>query len=258
MKMFEHVAWPLHGFDTIPAIEKGITTRYPIRFLRYWFPRLILEKLHQRIGKPLSVLEVGIGDGKMVGFMGGAKAGGGRSRLPAWIERWDGVDVKVEPSTLERYPYSDYIEADIERPFDLKGRRYHAVVLIHVLEHLFDPEAAMLRLRAAMHDDAILIGGSPTMPDLLALMHEPWLRRKNQTVLEDARVHRHLSVITPGRIRRFARRNGFAVDLLAGTFLVRWSGLFLENTEGWARANLLWGAAFPALGGELYFSLRRT
>jgi SAM-dependent methyltransferase len=253
---FAHLAWPLHGFETVAALEKGVCTRYPIRFLRYWFPRLLLERLHARTGRPLSILEVGIGDGKMLGFVAGSGAPGERIELPPWIERWDGLDVKVRPATLERFPYPAYIEADIERPLDLGERRYDAIVLLHVLEHLFEPEAALERVAQALRPRGLVIGGSPTMPDAAARLHEPWLRRKHRAVLGDVKAHRHLSVITPGRIRRFARHSGCAVELLAGTFFLRWSGLFVENSRAWAKANLLWGAAFPSLGGEVYFSLR--
>jgi hypothetical protein len=33
--------------------------------------------------------------------------------------------------------------------------------------------------------------------------------------------------------------------------------MFLENSRIWLRANLLWGALAPALGGEVYFALRK-
>jgi SAM-dependent methyltransferase len=257
--MFKHVAWPLNGFDSDVVTQSKAGTRYPIRFLRYWFPRLILENMYAEKRRPLAVLEIGVGDGRMAGFLGGEKISDGRYKLPSWIERWDGVDVVVSRDTLERYSYTDYIEADIERPFDLKGRRYDAIVMIHVLEHLFDPDGAMLRLSDSLKEGGVIIGGSPTMPYVLAAPHERWLRRsKFRDKLETVTVHRHLSVISPGRIKRFARRSGLSIDLLAGTFFCRWTGIGLENTASWARANLLWGAAVPSLGGEIYFSLQRT
>lgn len=190
----------------------------------------------------------------MLGFMGGGPIGKERFGLPAWIERWDALDVQVEQNTLDRYSYSDYFQTDVEQAIDLKKRRYHAVVLLHVLEHLADPEDAMLRIAGSLQDGGLLLGGSPTMPASLAAIHEPWLRRKyrHHGVLE----HRHLSVITPARIRRFARTSNFQIELLSGAFLWRWSGFFLEDFAWCTRGNLLWGAAFPSLGGEVYFSLR--
>lgn len=218
---------------------------------------MLLEELHARLSRPLSVLEVGVGDGKMLRFLGGPSIDNERYGLPSWIARWDGLDVQVEQSTLRRYSYSDYIEADIEASFSLGGRRYDAIVLLHVLEHLFAPEKALSRLLDGIQERGALMGGSPTMPGLAAMMHEPLLRNRYKAVWQNVQAHRHLSVITPGRIRRFAKSNGMSIDLIAGAFFCRWTNLFLENYEAWARANVLWGALFPALGGELYFSIRR-
>jgi hypothetical protein len=256
--MFQHLGWPLRGFDTIPKLDDRPRTKYPIRYLRYWFPRMFLQKLYAEIREPLSVLEVGIEDGRMLGFMGGPTLPDGRIGLPSWIARWDGLDIRPDCPALRRCAYSDFIEADVEGLCNLRGRRYHAIVLIHVLEHLSMPELAMVSLRDALHSKGAIIGGSPTMPDLIALIHEPWLRRKHRAIMDDPRSHRHLSVITPGRIKRFARRNDLTTEYLAGTFFVRSSGFVLENYRWWARLNLLWGAAFPALGAEVYFSLRTT
>jgi len=143
----------------------------------------------------------------------------------------------------------------VERAFTL-SRRYDAILLLHVLEHLDNPEAAVHRLVGGLSAGGALIGGSPTMPSLLAVGHEPWLcwKYRNVPVTE----HRHLSVITPRRIKRFARQHHLDVDLLAGAFFCRWTGVFLEDFEWWARVNLAWGAMFPSLGGEVYFSLTRT
>jgi SAM-dependent methyltransferase len=255
--MFEHVAWPLESFDNDFIKQSKAGTRYPIKYLRYWFAYAILEDMHKRLGRPLSVLEVGVGDGRMAGFLGGPKIAEGRYKLPDFIERWDGVDVNEDKAALERYSYTDFIQADIEKPFDLKGRKYDAVVLLHVLEHLFDPEAVLANLAGALKVGGILVGGSPTMPRMFAAPHERWLRR-SKFLGKAVDEHRHLSVISPARMRAFARKNSMVVDLLSGTFFCRWTGIPLENTQGWIRANLIWGAMFPALGGEVYFSLRKT
>jgi len=93
------------------------------------------------------------------------------------------------------------------------------------------------------------------MPSLLAAAWQPLLRRKAAHI--DVKGHTHLSVITPERLRRFAQQHAMEVELLAGTFFCRWSDFILENTKTWLRANLLWGALFPSLGGEVYFCIRK-
>lgn len=50
---------------------------------------------------------------------------------------------------------------------------------------------------------------------------------------------------------------GLSVDLLAGAFFCRWTNFAAENSPLWMRSNLAWGAIFPSLGGELYFSIRK-
>jgi SAM-dependent methyltransferase len=234
-RALSHVLWPLDGIS-------GPHTRYSIRLLRYWFARSLLERLHRRVGRPLNVLEVGVGgDAELRTYIG----------KQDWIGRWDGLDVNF-PRKTELY--DDFIEADIEQPPALP-RSYDAVLLSHVLEHLLEPEAAMARLADALAPGGALIGGSPTMPATIGRLREKSLRRKNEFV--PVTEHRHLSVITPPRIRRFARENSLDPELVTGTFIVRWTGSVLENYPLWIRANMAWGALFPSLGGELYFSLRK-
>lgn len=235
-RALDHLQWPLGGIA-------GQRTRYSIRLLRYWFARSLLERLHLRLGRPLRILEVGVGGAELREFVGS----------PSWIERWDGLDVNAPSGKRARY--DDFVETDVEGPLYF-ARTYDAVVLSHVLEHLLKPEAAMARLLDAVVEGGVMIGGSPTMPTILAVPREAWLRRKNKSVRVTE--HRHLSVITPKRVSRFARDHALEAELITGTFFLRWSGFFLENFSSWIRANLAWGAVFPALGGELYFSLRKS
>jgi SAM-dependent methyltransferase len=257
--MMRHLQWPLAGFEHSDLAKDHAPdangTRYPIRQLRYWFAASALADCRRRLQRPLRVLEVGVGTGDMLCFLGGRRIADGRFALPEWIEQWDGLDVQVDPAVPQRYSYSHFIEADIEGDGDWHGNRsYDAIVVLHVLEHLHDPERALHRLIPLVDPGGMLMGGSPTMPSILASLHEPQLRRRNAPHMHDVRIHKHLSVITPHRIRRFCRSEKLELTLLTGAFLIRWSGSSLENSALWVRANLLWGALFPALGGEIYFS----
>jgi SAM-dependent methyltransferase len=173
------------------------------------------------------------------------------------IARWDAFSAKADPRTLERYSYSSFRQADLDKPFELADGDYDVAIVLHVLEHLLAPETAIRRLLPAIHPGGLLVGGSPSMPDVLARIHEQQLRRKHAKKMEDLQAHKHLSVISPGRIRRFARNEGLSIDLLAGAFLMRSSSSRLEDRSWWLRINLAWGALFPSLGGEVYFSLRK-
>jgi hypothetical protein len=125
-----------------------------------------------------------------------------------------------------------------------------------VLEHLFDPESAMSQLSEALHPDGIIVGGSPTTPELLRRFHEPWLRRKYGAVLHDV----HVSSAPVGHYARshqaICSSQSVRDRIDDRHFFCRWTSLLLENSKLWLRANLLWGAAAPALGGEMYFALR--
>src|SRR3989304_1703189 len=136
----KHLRWPLAGFDSV-RLMKGATprvrrTRYPIRHLRYWFIRSALAELCGRLNRPLRVLEVGVDSGDMLCFMGGRRIADDCFALPEWIARWDGLDVNTRPAVLERYSYSNFINANIESPSDGWNRNaaYDAVVVLHVLE----------------------------------------------------------------------------------------------------------------------------
>lgn len=264
----KHVFAPLNGFETIPSIEAALSPappekrpiplrRYPIRYLRYWFIRHALTKLQERLGRPVRVLEVGIGGGKMLAFMGGPSKSPGRYARPTGIETWDALSAQADPEVIERYSYSSFRQADLDRPLDLAGDRYDAIILLHVLEHLENPEGTIDRLLPFLNENGILVGGSPTMPDLVGRLHESQLRRRNASKMGDPTDNKHISVITPARMRRLARAHGLAADMLTGAFLMRFSRSILEDYALWLRANMIWGALVPSLGGEVYFSLRR-
>ncbi|HUP49338.1 MAG TPA: methyltransferase domain-containing protein [Thermoanaerobaculia bacterium] len=259
----KHVRAPLIGFDTVPAIEAALagtkrpTKRFPVRYLRYWFVRNALAELQRELGRPLRVLEVGIGKGKMLGFMGGPSAGNGRYALPACIERWDALSAGADQETLERYSYSSFHQVDLNESFDLPAHDYDAIVVLHVLEHLLDPDLVLRRLLDGLAGGGLLVGGSPTMPSILARFEERRLRRKYAGRMHDLSAHKHLAVITPRRIRTVADREGISVEFVTGAFFLRASSNPLENHRWWLRANLAWGAFFPALGGEVYFALRK-
>ena len=130
----KHVAAPLIGFDKAPAIEAMLaelnpnhvqrpTKRFPVRYLRYWFVRQALDRLHGELGRPLRVLEVGIGYGKMLAFMDGPLIDPDRHALPPSIARWDALSARADPRTLRRYSYSSFRQADIEGGHRYRRRR---------------------------------------------------------------------------------------------------------------------------------------
>lgn len=250
------MAWSLAPFSHIANIDSrdhigfGTPTKYPFRYARYWFMYHYLEELYSRRGRALRVCEVGVHNGQMLAFMGGARNPSGGLDLPRGVAAWTAVDVHIDDSKLRRYGYTDTRCLDVEKAWDLEPEAFDAIVLLHVLEHLHEPERTMRAAARSLRSGGCLIGGSPAMPDWLARRHELRPRAK-------AAPFGHVSTFSPARIRRVARALDMRLEHLAGAFAVRLSGRAIENNALWLRLNLAFGAAFPSLGSENYFMMTK-
>lgn len=230
----------------IPAEVKH--THYPLRMMRYWFMYHFLREEAARKGA-LEVCEIGVDVGQMLGFMHAAAQHGGE-KVP--LASWDAVDARIRRDILKRAGYAHFYEVDLESPeFKLdEGRQYDAMILLHVLEHLFGPEELISKLVPHLKPGGVLIGGFPSTPECLAHSREAEIRPK-------AGKYGHVSVFSPKRVRDMAAANGLEVEFLSGAFFMRKKGFFMENCPLWLRFNLWFGALFPAWPGELYFLLRK-
>lgn len=123
------------------------------------------------------------------------------------------------------------------------------MVLLHVLEHLSNPESVLTRLLLFVKAGGIIIGGAPTLPDLVRPIRERHLRKH-------AKPFGHVSVISPFRLRRAARRLQLSVEFLTRAYLLRATGSRLDHSRWWLRFNLLFGAFCPSWPGELYWMVR--
>lgn len=253
---FASLGWSLAPFANIAAIDStdhigfGTPTKYPFRYARYWFMYHYLEELCARRGRALRVCEVGVHNGQMLAFMGGAPNAAGGLDLPGSVAAWTAVDVHIDETRLRRYGYTDTRCLDVETAWDLEPEAYDAIVLLHVLEHLHEPERTMRVAARSLRPGGCLIGGAPAMPDWLARRYQPRLRAK-------AGRFGHVSTFSPARIRRAARELDMRLEHLAGAFAVRLSGRAIENSALWLRLNLAFGTAFPSLGSEVYFMMTR-
>ena len=230
----------------IPAELKKIN--YPLRLARYWFMYHLLREEAVRKG-PLDVCEIGVDTGQMLSFMDAAAQHGGERVA---LANWDAVDAVIKREALERAGYKHFYEVDLETPeFKLDAeRQYDAMILLHVLEHLFDPETLVRKLAPNLKPGGIMIGGFPSTPASMAQSREDKIR-------PTARKYGHVSVFSPERVRGMAAAAGLEVEFLSGAFFMRKKGFFLENCKWWLRFNLWFGGMFPAWPGELYFLLRK-
>ncbi len=221
---------------------------YPMRLARYWFMYHFLREDGARKG-PLDVCEIGVDVGQMLGFMHAAAEHGGE-KVP--LASWDAVDALIRKDILERAGYNHFYEVDLESvEFRLDaGKQYDAMILLHVLEHLFKPEELIAKLVPQLKPGGMLIGGFPSTPGSVAQSRENRIR-------SDAGKYGHVSVFSPQRVRALAAANGLKVEFLSGAFLMRKKGFFLENYRWWLRFNLWFGALFPGWPGETYWILRK-
>jgi SAM-dependent methyltransferase len=225
----------------IPREAKSV--RYPIRLLRYWFGYHLLREEAVRRSKELDVAEIGVHTGQMLEFLRSAPA-----EVP--LRKWTAVDAVILMEKLRRAGYDDFLEANIESPsFELPAD-YDVAILLHILEHLFEPEAALQKVARRIRRGGALIGGFPVVPAIFARLRERKVRKT-------AAPMGHVSVFSPARVRRMAAASGLQIEFMSGAFFVRSKGSALENSALWARFNLLWGAIFPGWPGEVYWLMRK-
>lgn len=219
------------------------SVRFPMRLLRYWFGYQLLREECLRAGRPLEVAEIGVHTGQMLEFVRSAPQG-------VDIARWTAVDAVMLTNKLKKAGYTEFHEANLEDPnFSLPGT-YDTAVLLHVLEHLFDPEAALRKIAANIKPGGSLIGGFPVLPSFLVGIRQRQVRKS-------AAPMGHVSVFSPSRVREMASQAGLETEFLSGAFLMRSKGNVLENSSRWMRFNLFWGKIFPAWPGEIYWLMRK-
>jgi SAM-dependent methyltransferase len=251
LNRYDTSRWPIDFLADNPAVrtrEFGMTAeakgvRYPVRLLRYWFGYHLLRLEKEHAGRPLEVAEIGVHVGQMLEFLRAAP--GDNS-----FERWTAVDAVMLRPRLEQAGYTDFHEANLEDPsFDLP-RDFDCAVLLHVLEHLFEPERVLQKIASRIRPGGSLIGGFPVLPAPLAPIRERKVRRT-------AKPMGHVSVFSPARVRRMASKAGLETEFISGAFLMRSKGSPLENSPAWLRLNIAWGRMFPGWPGEVYWLLRK-
>ncbi len=250
-KSFPQLQWDLSFLAENPTVRSkrfGIpaeakTVRYPIRLLRYWFGYHLLREEAAASPRPIDIAEIGVHTGQMLEFLRSAPV------VPDFA-KWTAVDAVMLTEKLRKAGYDDFFEANLESPdFDLPGD-YDCAVMLHILEHLFEPERALQKVARRIRPGGSIIGGFPVVPELFAAARERQVRRT-------AAPMGHVSVFSPARVRRMAESCGLRVEFISGAFLLRSKGNALENHESWARLNLLWGGLFPGWPGEVYWLMRK-
>lgn len=178
--------WDVELLKNNPAFQNDhygipVETRhihYPIRMVRYWFMYHFLREEAARKGA-LDVCEIGVDVGQMLGFLNAAMELGGDTVA---LASWDAVDAVIRKETLERVGYKKVYEVDLESPeFALGDKQYDAMILLHVLEHLFKPEDLITKIVRHLKPGGMLIGGLPSTPECVAKSREEKIRKREDS-----------------------------------------------------------------------------
>lgn len=221
-----------------------------MRAMRYWLSAHLLRREQLRRASAVSVLEVGVDSGQMLGFCG-ASIRRQRNGLPEGVNAWDAITLRPAIERLRQLGYGQIFDHDIEsEPLPI-SRKYDVMILLHVLEHLQDPEGAVRRLTRHLRPGGIVIGGFPSVPEVARRLRQARFNRR-------AGRHGHVSKFSPSRTRQLAASSGLLNEWMSGAFALRCKGSLLESSQSWTRANLAFGAVVPWWPGELYFQFRKV
>lgn len=243
--LYAALNWSLNSLEQQTWVKQisdnTSTTRFPIKLLRYWFMYHLIQEQYQRLQRPLRVCEIGVDRGQMRRYMQDA----GFNQ----IECWEAVDYKLQPE-LNQSGYTKQIQANVDLPEFALAEKYDVIIVLHLLEHLFEPEKLVEKLIPALNTDGILIGGFPTVPQIIQASRQ-------ETIRKTAAPFGHVSTFSPQRVNKMAEQCGLSMAFLSGTYFLRKRNFFLENCPIWTRLNLVWGAIAPSLSGEIYWGMRK-
>lgn len=227
------------------------TTRFPFRLLRYWFVHeLLVDEGRRRGDASLQVAEVGIDRGQMLDFTRQTLAWRGEAQ--PW-QHWHGLDCSPPTDSLRQIGYDALTQIELEDRAQMAAQphqAYDVIIVLHVLEHLFEPERELAEMARWLRPGGIIIGGCPGTPEFA---RDRWQRRLRR----HAQPRGHVSVISSSLVRQWGAQLGLHSELLSGAFFMRKTGFALENHAWWLKANLAFGAACPAWPGELYWCWRK-
>jgi len=252
-RRFQFFLWPAAALGERASLWKSgdlinpadRNSRFPLRMMRYWWTACVLEDEAGRLGRPITIVDVGCGKGILRKYTG--------NRVQA---RWVGLDMKVDRAKLTEAGYDELHAGDFDQPLPLADASADVVVFLHVLEHVPRPVFMLGELSRILRPGGVLLAGSPVAPRCFAQWRERSFRRELRQ--GKRRPGNHIHCFWPTRWLEMVRNEGLTVEMLTGAYLLRWAGNPLENTQWWLRLNQLWGALFPSLGGEMYLMARSS
>jgi SAM-dependent methyltransferase len=223
--------------------KRAARKKYPSRAIRYWWAHCaLLDEMKGRGG--FQVTDLGSSSGKFLQYAG---------RIPGAV--FTAADWNIDAESLKEAGYDRLVEADLARPLPLEDASADAVIFLHVLEHLPDPEPAVKEISRILKPGGLLLAGTPVAPSPISSILDKGMQRRYR----EGKIAKggHIHSFSTGDWRGFLKAAGLKPELFFGAFFMRWSNNPLEDCRFWIKANLLWGVLFPGLGGELYLTARK-
>lgn len=249
---FRFTKWPLTILEeskelrkkdfNIPAEAKS--RKYPIRALRYWWLHYSVQEEVGRIHGPATIADIGCETGLLRRFIPEIDGA-----------RWIGLDIKIDGERLKTTGYDEVHCCDFNDPLPLENSTADIVICSHVLEHVPRPPFTVGELARILKPGGLMLIGVPVAPKIIAHVREWQFARQFKAGTRKKGHHMHS--FWPRRICGIMEKCGIEVEFVAGTYLLRHKGLFLEDHEFWIRINQIWGALFPSLAQELCIQARK-
>lgn len=224
--------------NIVKEISLGAKVRkYPTKLMRYWITGNLIPRRNE-----LKVAEIGIGRGEMKYWMDSLDSFG--------YQLWDGYDVSSN-ERLAGAGYSNIFFGDATLDEWSPVAKYNCIILLHFLEHLYDPEAFLTKITPFVEEGGVIVGGMPSTPTFLIPAFERQMRKK-------ASDFGHVSAFSAERLRSAALENGYSVEFLSGGYFARIDGSFLEDQVWWLKFNAWFAKRFNSVGTEIYFKFKKV
>lgn len=97
------------------------------------------------------VLEIGCGDGAMLRFVQSLGA------------RPTGIDIDADSAAAMRQALGVPVIAGAFEDIDFQGKKFDAIVLVHLIEHFFEPVAMLRKMRALLKPNGMLFVETPNI-----------------------------------------------------------------------------------------------
>ena len=219
--------------EQVKKISLGESARaYPVKLMRYWITSNLIPRKAD-----LRVAEVGIGRGEMKYWMNSIEG--------FKYVVWDGYDVAKNPH-IDGAGYSNIYFGDATEGSWALRSQYDCLILLHFLEHLYEPEAFAVKAASFVKSGGCIVGGMPSTPDFLIPFYERKMRSKS-------RDFGHVSAFSGKRLGEMAQLMGCSLEFLSGGYFARVDNSILEDQLWWLKLNAQFARHFHSVGTEIYF-----